>query len=87
MTYDELVDFISNRMRMSHIYQPVMLISLLKNGGVCHESVIAKEILIHDQSQVEYYTRITNNMVGRVLRNHEIVERDKSTKNYHLTGY
>ena len=87
MTYDELVDFISNRMRMSHIYQPVMLIALLENGGVCHESVIAKEILIHDQSQVEYYTRITNNMVGRVLRNHKIVERERSTKNYHLNGY
>ena len=64
-----------------------MLISLLENGGVCHESVIAKEILIHDQSQVEYYTRITNNMVGRVLRSHEIVERDRSTKNYYLSGY
>ena len=87
MSYDELADFISNRMRMSHIYQPVMLISLLENGGVCHESVIAKEILIHDQSQVEYYTRITNNMVGRVLRNHKIVERERSTKNYHLNGY
>ena len=87
MIYDELVDFISNRMRMSHIYQPVMLISLLENGGVCHQSVIAKEILFHDQSQVEYYTRITNNMVGRVLRNHKIVERDRSTKNYHLCGF
>ena len=87
MSYEDLADFIKNRMRMSHIYQPVMLISLLNNGGVCHESKIAKDILSHDQSQIEYYTRITNNMVGRVLRNHKYVQKDRKSKNYQLIGY
>ena len=32
-TYRELQDFISNKMRMSHIYQPVMLMELLSNNG------------------------------------------------------
>ena len=31
MTYDQLVDFVERRMRMSHIYQPVMLLTLLQS--------------------------------------------------------
>ena len=33
MTYDQLRKFITADMQMQHIYQPVMLIELLKNGG------------------------------------------------------
>jgi ATP adenylyltransferase len=85
MPFPELADFITKRMRMSHIYQPVMLMTLLQNQGICHESDIAKAILEHDQSQIEYYTRITNNMVGRVLRNHKLVEKNK--REYRLVGF
>jgi hypothetical protein len=39
-TYSKLSDFIENKMRMSHIYQPVMLAELLKQNGAasgrCH---------------------------------------------------
>jgi ATP adenylyltransferase len=87
MIYDTLTDFITKKMRMSHIYQPVMLMALLKKGGKCHEREIASDLLIHDESQIEYYTNITNNMVGRVLRDHKIVERDKTTKTYTLPGF
>jgi hypothetical protein len=31
--FDELSDFISQKMRMSHIYQPAMLMELLRRGG------------------------------------------------------
>ena len=85
MEYEELADFIQNRMRMSHIYQPVMLLTLLRSGGQSSETEIAKAILEHDPSQVEYYERITNNMVGRVLRNHGVVE--KSKKDYGLVDF
>jgi hypothetical protein len=37
MSYKTLLDFIENRMRMSHVYQPVMLIALLRNRGKAHE--------------------------------------------------
>jgi ATP adenylyltransferase len=80
MTYDELADFIENKMRLSHIYQPVMLIELLSNGGILKDSEIAKALLAYDKSQIEYYTSITNNMVGRVLRNRFVVTRDRKTK-------
>lgn len=76
MTYTDLLDFIRTHMRMSHVYQPVMLQALLRNGGRCSIREIAQEILRRDESQIEYYGEITKNMVGRVLRSHHVVARD-----------
>ncbi|SEN30089.1 HIT domain-containing protein [Nitrosomonas marina] len=87
MDYEELAQFIKKKMRMSHIYQPILLIQLLENKGKCHEREIATALLSHDESQIEYYTAITNNMVGKVLRNHNVVHKDKSTKEYSLIDF
>ena len=84
--YEDLKDFLTNRMRMSHIYQPVMLRTLLQNGGQSTVNDIAKAILAEDRSQIEYYEKITKNMPGKVLTlNRGITERDKDT--YRLKGY
>jgi ATP adenylyltransferase len=68
-----IFDFIQSKMRMSHIYQQVMIKTLLEEGGEYDKTTIAKLILEYDFSLAEYYENITNNMVGRVLRNHLIV--------------
>jgi len=78
MNYRECEDFIQNRMRMSHVYQPVMLMTLLKSGGKASTTALAKAILDHDESQIEYYEKIVGNMVGRVLRNHGLVKKEGS---------
>ena len=65
MTFPELKDFLMNKMRMSHIYQPVMLISLLKNGGVSSIESVAKDLLINDQSQMEYYDKVTKKLLEK----------------------
>lgn len=74
-------------MRMSHVYQPLMLMTLLENGGECSETEIAKNLLIRDESQIDYYRNITNNMVGKVLKSHGLVERNKTTKTYCLVDF
>ena len=79
MTFDKLMTFIEKSMRMSHIYQPVMIRTLLDTGGTAAEDEIARYLLSHDVSQIEYYSNITRNMVGRVLRNRGIVEREEKT--------
>lgn len=72
----ELHDFIANTMRMSHVYQPVMLMELLRGGGKASTTDIASSLLLHDQSQLQYYEQITKRMVGRVLTsNRGITER------------
>jgi ATP adenylyltransferase len=73
LTADQLATYIQNHMRMSHIYQPVMLKTLLQRGGEATVGEIAKALLSYDRSQVEYYAVRTNNMVGKVLRQNAIV--------------
>ena len=62
-----------------------MIKTLLLNDGVADKTEIAKAILSFDQSQVEYYEKTTNNMVGKVLRNNGIVQKDKNI--YSLIGF
>lgn len=85
MNYSEIKQFLVEKMRMSHIYQPVMIKKLLDREGRATDIEVANELLKFDPSQLEYYQNITNNMVGRVLRSHKIVEKDK--KVYNLTGF
>ena len=74
--FEDLHDFIASKMRMSHIYQPVMLLELLRNDGVADITPIAAALLQHDESQVDYYRQITKNMVGKVLtKNRSITEK------------
>jgi len=79
MKFEELALFIEKRMMMAHVYQPVMLMTLLKSQGVCSTKEIAMAILPYDQSQIDYYIQITNNMVGRILRKHGIVKKEGKT--------
>ena len=85
MKFEELLDFIQNKMRMSHVYQPVMVRTLLAHHGEANDETIAKNLLPHDRSQIEYYQQITRNMVGRVLRQRGVVEREGN--NYRLSGF
>lgn len=85
MVYHQLKSFLEEKMRMSHIYQPVMIKKLLDSGGQATDLEIANTLLQYDPSQIEYYQSITNNMVGKVLRNHKIVEKEK--KNYSLNEF
>jgi ATP adenylyltransferase len=81
--FDRLQSFIQARMRMSHIYQPVMIKELLQHGGRVSIRQIAAAFLARDDSQLEYYEQITKSMPGKVLGKHGIVERDG--EHYRLT--
>jgi len=83
--FDQLREFIATKMRMSHVYQPLMLKTLLRSHGRASVGKIAKALLAQDRSQIEYYEQVTHNMVGRVLRNRHVVERDG--QEYRLTGF
>jgi len=87
MTYsaDQLKTYIAETMRMSHVYQPVMLRVLLEQGGSASLTDIARTLLSYDQSQVEYYELRTKNMVGRVLTANGVVQPIKSGRQ--ITGY
>jgi len=62
MSFKTLKNCINKKMRMSHIYQPVMLMELLKNKGRASTDSIAKQFLRYDEAQIEYYQLITKIM-------------------------
>lgn len=82
-SFTNLRNFIRTQMRMSHIYQPVMIRELLTRGGKASIRDIAAAFLARDASQLEYYEQITKDMPGKVLGRHGIVERDGNE--YRLT--
>ena len=70
----QLADFVQHKIRMTHMYQPVMLMALMENAGTASAREIAQALLAHDESQLDYYRTITGNMVGRILRGHGLVQ-------------
>src|SRR5262245_9550145 len=76
LTVDVLKHFLTKLMRMSHIYQPLMLKVLVEKGGWASIRDIALAFLAHDESQIEYYAEITKRMPGRVLGSHGVVRRE-----------
>lgn len=83
--YRVLLEYLSKRMRMSHVYQPVMIMKLLSNDGKAKADEIALDLVQNDLSQLEYYTERVNQMVGKVLRNNQIVAKEKGE--YQLIGF
>lgn len=83
--YHVLAEYLSKRMRMSHVYQPVMIMKLLSNDGKAKADEIALDLVQNDLSQLEYYTERVNQMVGKVLRNNQIVAKEKGE--YQLIGF
>lgn len=75
---DKLKRYINERMKMSHVYQPVMLRTILSNGGEATATQIAKALLSRDVSQIEYYEERVKQMVGKVLVKNDIVSKDNN---------
>jgi hypothetical protein len=76
MKFESLIDFLENRMRMSHIYQPLLVKGLVESGGSATIRQLANYFLIQDESQQRYYENRIKQMPLRVLRKHNIVSRD-----------
>jgi ATP adenylyltransferase len=58
---------------------------LLDRNGRASVQDVARALLNEDRSQLEYYSEITKNMVGRVLVNRAVVKREG--EDYELLGY
>ena len=83
-TYERLREYIAKRMRMSHIYQPLMLMELLGRRSPAAAQDVARRILGEDVTQIEYYTERVKRMVGKVLTGNGITRYERGT--YDLVG-
>lgn len=75
-----LSEYLKGQMRMSHIYQPVMIWTLLDKGGNASIREIAREIAGYDEAMLDYYEERVKNMVGKVLAKNKIASRPLSDK-------
>jgi ATP adenylyltransferase len=76
MTFEELTDFLKNRMRLSHIYQPLLIRSLVDAGGLATLRQLANSFLTQDESQLIYYEKRIKEMPLKVLSKHGVVQKD-----------
>lgn len=79
-----LQEFVLHRMRMSHIYQPLMLLELLSRQGPTQVQDIARRILGEDTTQIDYYIERVKRMVGLVLTRNGIRRYEQG--HYELVG-
>ena len=85
MTYKELKHFISEKMSLSHVYQPVVIKTLLTSDGTASLVDIASGVSSRDPSQVEYYVEKVKRYHKDVLTRHEVVEYKKGV--FSLNGF
>jgi hypothetical protein len=71
-------------MRMSHVYQPLMLMELLGRRSPAPAQDVARRILGKDVTQIEVYTERVKRMVGKVLTGNGITRYERGT--YDLVG-
>jgi ATP adenylyltransferase len=76
MDFQNLIDFIDNRMRMSHIYQPLMLRILVEAGGTATIRQLAHGFLAQDESQLRYYESRIRQMPLPVLKKRGVISHD-----------
>ena len=72
------------KMQMMHIYQPVMIKTILESDNSASVEQIAKKFLERDQSQIKYYKDQTKIMPGKVLKQNGVVEYDKGIYNLNV---
>jgi 5-methylcytosine-specific restriction endonuclease McrA len=81
---ESLRQFLETGMAMSHVYQPVMIRTILEGGGAATRRQIAAAFLAADLSQLEYYEQVVSRYPGPVLRRHGIVDYEGGV--YRLAG-
>ncbi|WP_421738367.1 HNH endonuclease [Caulobacter sp.] len=62
---------------MSHVYQPLMIRTMLAGGGAATRRQIATAFLGADLSQLEYYEEITKGYPQQTLKRHQLIEHER----------
>lgn len=73
---DVLVDFIENHMRMSHIYQPLLIRLLVESGGASTVRDLALRFVTFDEAELKEMEGILKKMPVPVLKRRGFVDRE-----------
>ena len=67
LTVAELIEFIDNTMRMSHIYQPLLIQSLVESGGQATLRELAVKFLSEEEAEIQEMMKTIKTMPVHVL--------------------
>ena len=85
MNLSDLKTFLTDKMSMTEIYQPVIIKELLLNSGQCTQGHLAKALAQHDEAVHEYYKHIVMRWPKQTLeRKHGIVRYERKGKQFFL---
>jgi hypothetical protein len=76
MNFHDLINFLETKMSMSHIYQPLLIKTLIDAGGSATLRQLAHAFLSQDESQLLYYEDRIKQMPLKILGKHGIVTKD-----------
>ena len=74
MNAEKVEEFINTKMRLSHVYQPLLIRCLLDSGGHATIRQLAMEFSKEDESLLRSYEQKIKNMPLKVLKKHGIVD-------------
>jgi predicted house-cleaning noncanonical NTP pyrophosphatase (MazG superfamily) len=80
----ELLTFLSEKMSMTDVYQPAVILHLLERGGTSGKHDLARTLAGYDESVQEYYERILMRWPKATLIKHEVVSYDRKSRTFSL---
>jgi rubredoxin len=86
MKVRDLVEFIRINMRMSHVYQPLLIRTLVEAGGAATVRQLARAFAAADDAQVRLYEKKIKAMPLRVLKQHGVVTVENGVVRLTATG-
>ena len=75
MTFDDLLKFIEEDLRMSHVYQPLLISFLVQSGGAATVRQLAQEFALADEASVLHYEKRIKEMPIPVLAKRGVVSK------------
>ena len=80
MDYEAMVEFLRHTMKMTAVYQPILIRTLVESGGEATDRDVARAFLGEDKRQLDYYVRIAKRWPRQVLEDHGVVTYRKGAK-------
>lgn len=84
MNFSDLKNFLLSKMRLSHIYQPLLIKTLVEAGGSATIRQLAISFLSSDESQILYYEKRLKEMPIKILSKHGVINKDDG---YSVEGF
>jgi predicted house-cleaning noncanonical NTP pyrophosphatase (MazG superfamily) len=87
MNSHALIDFLTNKMSMTDVYQPAVIKELLLHEGSRSKAELASSLSSYDLAVQEYYERIVMRWPRLTLQKHGIISYDRKAKRFSLCEY